>query len=74
MELIAKINDGKITLPEEYSFLNNKTVKILLVDESDSVSQTEIMKSILKEIIKRNVFGKIQNPVDWQRSLRNEWE
>ena len=74
MELTAKINNGVIRLPKKYKHLNNRTVKISIQEEKNAGTQKEKMKTALEEIIKRDVFKRISDPVKWQRELRNEWE
>ena len=74
MELTAKINNGVIRLPKKYKHLNNRTVKISISEEENEGKQKEKMKTALEEIIKRDVFKRISDPVKWQRELRNEWE
>ncbi len=74
MELTTKISNGVIKLPKKYKHLNNKTVTIMIREEGNKGTQIEKMKAALDEIIKRDVFKGIEDPVKWQRELRNEWE
>lgn len=45
--------------------------------KEDSLSAPSVasqIKSIIASATKNNLFSEIDNPVEWQRQLRKEWE
>ncbi len=74
MEFVTIVKSGVITIPEEYDFLNDKKVKVSIVSEEVYSRNKESMKLALNEVINLDPFKKIENPVDWQRSIRDDWQ
>jgi hypothetical protein len=75
LEFQAYISDGMIKIPFDYSQYKNKKVKIimLLPDEKDNYNKQELL-SAFEEAHSLNIFAEIDNPVEWQKHIRDEWE
>ena len=66
--------NGIITMPEDYSNIDNTPVKvIILFDDKKTRYDITTIKSLLSKIKKKNIFSDISNPSEWQRVIRNEW-
>jgi hypothetical protein len=79
IEFETQVNNGMIKIPEKYrEFAYGKLKIIMLKQSKDSKhpdkNKISDIKGILKEIREKNIFQKIDNPVDWQRTIRNEWQ
>jgi hypothetical protein len=75
LEFSTKVEHGQITLPEEYKSLNNTTVRIIILSESVIVKNNskEQLKSIFNDLKNITSFNNIENVIDWQKSVRDEW-
>ncbi|MBW8051787.1 MAG: hypothetical protein FVQ77_15915 [Cytophagales bacterium] len=79
IEFETQVENGIIKIPKNITEdVNNKKVKILIkVDRDKNVQINYNMKEIeklLKKIYAKNVFNSIENPVNWQKKIRDEWE
>ena len=76
LEFTTTINEGIIHVPEDMKSYNNTTVRVLiLADESENNgSNKEKIIMAINEMKKVNMFSEIDNPTQWQKKLRNEWE
>lgn len=76
LEFSTKIEQGLIHLPEQYQAYDNAYVRILILIETPpiQVSKKQKLLAIFKKMQSRNIFVSIENPVLWQKKLRNEWE
>lgn len=69
----GKIEKGIIQLPENYKqYENAKVLVIILEDEKQNQQQTLV--GIFNEMKEVKMFDGIQNPIEWQKKLRNEWD
>jgi len=41
---------------------------------SDSLSSLKQLKAIIESAKGKNLFSEIEDPVEWQRQLRREWD
>ncbi len=75
LEFTTKIKNGIIKIPERYSNLKDIDVNVILQMEDDkrNSNQTINIISALQEIRKKKIFNKIDDPLNWQREIRNEW-
>ncbi|MEI7979489.1 MAG: hypothetical protein WCI53_11640 [Bacteroidota bacterium] len=75
LEFSTIIEHGQITLPDEYKSLENNLVRVIILSDNELKPNS---KEQLKEafISLKNVISlaKIENAVDWQKSLRDDWE
>lgn len=78
IEFKAKIRDGVIEIPQKYRKLANQLARIIILTDEDeplnTVQDKESIQLILKELSTRKVFADIEDPVAWQRSIRDEWD
>ncbi len=77
VEFETKIQNGIIKIPVQYEEFINKYAKIILIskdDELDSIESKNKIKLLLDQIIEKQPFSSIEDPVEWQKKLRNEWE
>ncbi|MFZ4799846.1 MAG: hypothetical protein ACOYMA_20305 [Bacteroidia bacterium] len=75
LEFSTVIEHGQITLPDEYKSLENSLVRIIILSENDfsKSNSKEKLKSAFSELKKITSFNKIENVIDWQKNIRNEW-
>ncbi len=76
IEFSGKIEKGLIRLPKQYEGYDNSQVRVIvLIDASKNiVGKKERFRNALKKMEKVNMFSKIQDPVAWQKEIRNEWD
>ncbi len=76
-EFSARIEHGSIKLPEEYgdTYENSYARIIVLTDEKDeSLTNKNKMRLALQKMQKLKMFQNIENPLNWKKRLRDEWE
>jgi hypothetical protein len=75
LEFQTYISNGIIKIPFDYSKYNNRNVKIimLLTEDEGNYNKQELL-SAFEEAQNLNVFSEIENAVEWQKKLRDEWE
>jgi len=75
IEFSAKIVNGAIQIPLKYSHYPSENVRvILLFKQIDFLNQKEKLENIFLKMKQMSLFSAIENPMKWQRNLRNEWE
>jgi hypothetical protein len=76
LEFTTKIEQGVIHLPKEYEEYQNSVARVVITLETpeDKAKKKEKLFAVLKEMRKVDMFRDIENPVEWQRNLRNEWD
>lgn len=76
VEFSSKIKKGKIIVPNQYHEFDNENVRIIMLfDESKKeVSKKENLLITLNKMKTEKMFDTIENPVLWQKKLRDEWE
>ncbi len=76
LEFTAKIERGVIHLPKEFEEYENEiahvTVKIETPEEKQA--KKERLFKAFKKAQEANLFQDIEDPVQWQKELRDEWE
>ncbi len=76
IEFNAKSKRGMIEIPEKYRNIIKGMVHIIIL-KKDNYDQTienkKIIKNQLLQIQRKDIFEKIEDPVKWQREIRNEW-
>ena len=77
LEFYSKAEDGVIKIPNEYIDKINGIIKIIVLKEEDKIENQKYkfdnLESILKIIKSKHIFEDIENPIKWQREIRNEW-
>jgi len=88
IEFLGEIEGGIIRLPKNYTSYTAKNVRvILLIEEKEEApqeeekeelisvhSQKEELQLIFDKMKGKAMFSKIDNPTEWQKNIRNEWE
>ena len=76
LEFSTKIERGLIQLPKGYEAYDNTFVRIIVLIEPPlkNVSKKENLLATFKKLQQTSVFDSIENPVTWQKQLRNKWE
>lgn len=76
LEFSTKIEQGLIHLPEQYHAYDNAYVRILVLIETPpfQTSQRQKLLESFKKVQERKIFATIENPILWQKKLRDEWE
>lgn len=76
--LEAVVNEnGKIELVTEIRLKKPQRALVTILDEDPKVSSETKKENLLKafkKAQKANLFAEIENPVEWQKELRNEWD
>jgi hypothetical protein len=68
--------DGYIQIPEKYKEVFDSQIKIILIkeDQGTGMKDKKDIKELIEKILRIDVFKRIEDPVEWQREIRNEWE
>jgi hypothetical protein len=77
IEFSGKIEHGQIRLPVQYAGYNNAQVRVVVwinSPASSDISKKERLRIAFQKMKNINMFSKIQDPVAWQKQLRDEWE
>lgn len=86
IEFLGEIEGGVIRLPKDYTSYTAKNVRvILLIEEKDEIldvsekassvySQKDELQKIFEKMKSKSMFSEIDNPTEWQKNIRNEWE
>ena len=80
VEFETQARNGMIKIPEEYRQLADGDLKIIIL-KHDKKPEPEIsnqwknfhMKNLLMQIREKGIFQTIDDPVEWQRTIRDEW-
>ena len=78
VEFETYAKNGIIKVPEKYKDFMDGELKIIMLKQDEIAGSArnnkmaDIKKS-LKQIRERNIFQRIDNPEEWQETLRNEW-
>ncbi len=77
IEFRAKIINGVIQIPAKYKKLANQLARVIILTEEEEPpvlkQDVKSIQSILSKLHSKKVFGKIEDPVSWQRKIRDEW-
>lgn len=76
LEFTTKIEHGVIHLPKEFEEYENAVahVTVTLETAEDIKVKKDKLFAVLEKMQKANMFRDIENPVEWQKKLRDEWE
>jgi hypothetical protein len=76
LEFTTKIKQGVINLPKEYKEYKDSIARVVVTVETpeEKAAKKEKLFAVFKKIQDANIFQDIQDPVKWQRKLRDEWE
>jgi len=76
LEFTAKIEHGVIHLPKEFEDYENVTAHVTVTIETpeDKKAKKDRLFAAFKKAQEANLFAEIEDPVEWQRKLRDEWD
>lgn len=79
MQTLEAIIDkaGKVELLTEISLPERRRALLTILDEEPKIkddSKKERLFRAFKKAQEANLFKDIEDPVEWQRKLRDEWE
>ena len=76
IEFSGKIEKGLIRLPKRYAGYDNSQVRVIVLIDAPEISPSkkERLRLALQKMESIKMFSKIEDPVIWQKGLRNEWE
>ena len=76
VEFTTKIEHGVIHLPKELEDYEDKVahVTVTLKTIEDKKERKERLFAVLEKMKETDIFRDIDDPVEWQRKLRDEWE
>lgn len=68
-----------IRLPSEYKEYDEQQVRVIVlikkpIENLDLINKKEKIRLALQKMATTTMFSKIDNPVLWQKKLRDEWE
>lgn len=74
IEFSGKIEKGLIRLPKRYSGYDNSQVRVIVLIEAPEISPSkkERLRLALRKMEGIKMFSKIEDPIIWQKGLRNE--
>ena len=68
---------GKVELLAEISLPESRRALLTILDEepqSTPEAKKERLFAALEKLAEKDIFPDIEDPVEWQRKLRDEWE
>jgi hypothetical protein len=75
VEFSGKIEKGLIKVPDEYQNIDKEVRVIMLFDEAEKkVSKKDMLRDVISDMKKVKMFASIEDPLLWQKTIRNEWE
>jgi hypothetical protein len=79
VEFETHAKNGMIKIPEKYREMADGELKIIILKQQEKKpkisgkSKNTNIRRLVKQIKTRNIFHTIQDPVEWQRTIRDEW-
>ncbi len=76
LEFTTKIEHGVIRLPKEFDEYDNAVAHVVVSVESseDKKARKDRLFAAFEKLAEANPFAEIEDPMEWQRKLRDEWE
>lgn len=76
VEFTTKIEHGVIHLPKELADYENAVARVVITLDApdEKKAKKDRLFAVLKKMQQANMFQDIENPVEWQRKLRDEWD
>jgi len=79
LQFKGKIENGMIRLPSEYKDYDEEQVQVIVLikkplENENSINKKEKLRLAFQKMADVPMFSKIDNPVTWQKKLRDEWE
>ncbi|MCX6581183.1 MAG: hypothetical protein NT166_13475 [Candidatus Aminicenantes bacterium] len=78
VEFETNAKNGMIQIPGKYREMAEGLLKIIILKEEQnpkisSRNKYFNLKKLLNQIHRKNIFQSIDDPVEWQRAIRDEW-
>jgi hypothetical protein len=74
VEFSGKIEKGLIKVPDEYQNIDKEVRVIMLFDDTEKkVSKKDMFRDVISEMKKVKMFANIDDPLVWQKTIRNEF-
>jgi hypothetical protein len=74
LEFTTKIEHGVIHLPKEFEDYDNAVAHVTVTLEVNETSQKEKLAALFAKMRGVKMFENIENPTEWQKKLRDEWD
>jgi hypothetical protein len=79
LQFKGKIEKGMIRLPSEYKDYDEEQVQVIVLikkptENENSINKKEKLRLAFQKMADVTMFSKIDNPITWQKKLRDEWE
>jgi hypothetical protein len=77
LEFSTQIEQGMIRLPKQFEKYQNAFVRIIVLVEPEPEpprTQRERLLRVFEKMHHLKMFESIENPLTWQKKLRDEWE
>jgi hypothetical protein len=74
LEFTTKIEHGVIHLPKEFEEYDNAVARVTVTLEPTETSQKEKLAALFAKMRGVKMFENIENPTEWQKKLRDEWD
>ena len=74
LEFTTKIEHGVIHLPKEFEDYDNAVAHVTVTLETNETSQKEKLAALFAKMRGVKMFENIENPTEWQKKLRDEWD
>lgn len=78
VEFETHAENGIIKIPEKYRKIAEGDLKIIILKEEEKSKvpgkqKIANIKKLLKQIQGKDIFQNIEDPLEWQKAIRNEW-
>jgi hypothetical protein len=78
VEFETNAKNGMIKIPGKYREMAEGLLKIIILKEEQkpkisSRNKYFNLKKLLNQVHRKNIFQSIDDPVEWQRAIRDEW-
>ena len=76
LEFTTKIEHGIIHLPKEFEDYENAVAHVVITVETpeETKAKKEKLLAAFKKAQAAKLFQDIEDPAEWQRKLRDEWD
>ena len=74
LEFTTKIEHGVIHLPKEFEDYDNAVAHVTVTLDTSETSQKEKLAVLFAKMRGVKMFENIENPTEWQKKLRDEWD
>lgn len=69
---------GKVSLLGQVRLKESRRALVTILEEKPKVAEShspkENLRTVFEKMKQTNIFSGIENPTEWQKKLRNEWD